>query len=153
MNQAYIWSVASMATKFFTPKKTRGTTLSEVNVIPLVDIVFTLLIIFMILAPMIHKGIEVQVPESAVGEVTPERNQHIISITQQGAIWFDNQEIGLENLPGYLQDLPPQETVYVQADQTIPYGTVIDVISAIKAEGIQQVGLITQPRPQAQPLE
>ena len=60
--------------KFFVTKKT-AMTLSEVNVIPLVDIVFTLLIIFMILAPMIHKGIEVQVPDSSVGETLSEQTQ------------------------------------------------------------------------------
>ncbi len=61
--------------KFFVPKKT-AMTLSEVNVIPLVDIVFTLLIIFMIIAPVIHKGIEVQVPESRPPATSPGYMEH-----------------------------------------------------------------------------
>lgn len=130
--------------KFFTTKKT-GVTLSEVNVIPLVDIVFTLLIIFMIMAPMIHKGIEVQVPESSVGETVPERTHHIITITKEGFLWFDNQEVLLEELQGYLQDISSEDTIYVQSDRNVPYGHVITVITAIKENGLRNVGLITNP--------
>ena len=130
--------------KFFTTKKT-GVTLSEVNVIPLVDIVFTLLIIFMIMAPMIHKGIEVQVPESSVGETVPERTHHIITLTKEGILWFDNQEVLLEELPGYLQDISSEDTIYVQSDKNVPYGHVVNVITAIKESGLRNVGLITNP--------
>ncbi len=131
--------------KFFVTKKT-GPTLSEVNVIPLVDIVFTLLIIFMIVAPVIHKGIEVQVPESSVGENVSDQNHHIVSITQEGNIWFDNQETTLENLQSHVREMSSDETIYVQADKTIPYGTVVDVITEIKEGGIRHVGLVTNPR-------
>ena len=130
--------------KFFTTKKT-GVTLSEVNVIPLVDIVFTLLIIFMIMAPMIHKGIEVQVPESSVGETVPERTHHIITITKEGVLWFDNQEVVLEELQGYLQDVSSEDTIYIQSDKNVPYGYVVNIITAIKESGIRNVGLITNP--------
>ena len=121
-------------------------TLSEVNVIPLVDIVFTLLIIFMIMAPMIHKGIEVQVPDSSAGEPVPEQSQHIVSITREGNIWFDDQETTLENLQSHLQNIPSEEAIYVQSDKTVPYGTVIDIISEIKESGIRSVGLVTNPK-------
>jgi len=130
--------------KFFTTKKT-GITLSEVNVIPLVDIVFTLLIIFMILAPMIHKGIEVQVPDSSVGETVPERSNHIITITKEGVLWFDNQEILQEDLHDHLQDVSSEETIFVQSDKNVPYGHVVDIITAIKENGIRNVGLVTNP--------
>lgn len=131
--------------KFFGDKKT-AMSLAEVNVIPLVDIVFTLLIIFMIMAPVIHKGIEVRVPDSSVGETVPERNHHIVSITQEGNVWFDDQEIPLENLKTHLQELSSEETIYVQADKTISYGMVVDVITEIKEGGIRNVGLVTNPR-------
>ena len=131
--------------KFFTKKQT-GVTLSEVNVIPLVDIVFTLLIIFMILAPMIHKGIEVQVPESSVGETVAESDQHIVSITKEGSIWFDDQEVTLETLREHLQHITENDTIYVQSDKTIPYGTVVEVISEIKESGSHSVGLVTTRR-------
>ncbi len=113
--------------------------------IPLVDIVFTLLIIFMILAPMIHKGIEVQVPESSVGETVSERTHHIITLTKEGTLWFDNQEVLLEEIPGYLQDVSSEDTIYVQSDKQVPYGHVVNVITAVKESGIRNVGLITNP--------
>ncbi len=133
-----------MAKLFTTPKN--HVTLSEVNVIPLVDIVFTLLIIFMILAPVIHKGIDVQVPESSAGEPITEKNQHLISITKEGNLWFDDQEISLETLPDSLKNLAENDTVYVQSDKTVPYGTVVAVISKMKEYGIHRVGLVTTPR-------
>ena len=133
--------------KFFTTKKT-GITLSEVNVIPLVDIVFTLLIIFMIMAPMIHKGIDIEVPDSSVGELIPEQNQHVVSITKEGQIWFDDQETTLEDLQNHLKDVASEETIYVQSDTTIPYGSVVEVITEIKNSGFRHVGLVTNPQKQ-----
>jgi biopolymer transport protein TolR len=130
--------------RFFTEKKSINT-LSEVNVIPLVDIVFTLLIIFMIIAPMIHKGVEVRVPESSVGKMMPEHDYHIVSITREGDVWFDNQEVTLETLQEQVRALTPEDTVYIQADTTIAYGNVIEVITYIKEHGIQKVGLVTTP--------
>ena len=125
-------------------RKTIGT-LSEVNVIPLVDIVFTLLIIFMIIAPMIHKGVEVRVPESSVGDILPEHNYHIVSITREGNLWFDNQEVSLETLQEQIKTLSSEDTVYIQADSTVMYGNVVEVITRIKDRGIQRVGLVTTP--------
>lgn len=130
--------------KFFATKKNIGT-LSEVNVIPLVDIVFTLLIIFMIIAPMIHKGIEVQVPDSSVGNMMPDHEYHIVSISQQGNLWFDSQSVTLETLQEHLQGLAPEETLYIQSDERVPYGQVVRVLTYIKEYGIQRVGLVTTP--------
>lgn len=132
--------------KFFTNKKTTQT-LAEINMIPLVDIVFNLLIIFMILAPMIHKGVEVQVPESSAGESLSKQNQHIVSITREGRLWFDDQETSLEHLQEHLQTIAPDDTIYVQSDKSVPYGQVVEVISQIKENGLQKVGLVTVPRP------
>lgn len=130
--------------KFFTAKKSIGT-LSEINLTSLIDVVFNLLIIFMIITPLVHKGIDVQVPDSSVGEVSPEETSHIVSITKQGTIWFDDRQITFDQLAGYVQGLPAEETIYVQADKHISYGTVIDVISAVKKQGIRRVGLVTNP--------
>ncbi len=120
--------------------------MSEVNVIPLVDIVFTLLIIFMIIAPMIHKGIEVQVPESSVGSMMPDHEYHIVSITQEGDVWFDNQTVTLETIQEQLSALSPEETLYIQSDARVPYGRVVTVLTYLKEHGFQRVGLITTPQ-------
>jgi len=115
-------------------------------VIPLVDIVFTLLIIFMIIAPMIHKGIEVQVPESSVGSMMPDHEYHIVSITQSGELWLDNQAVTLESLQEHLQSLPQEETLYIQSDANVPYGQVVSVLTFLKEHGFQRVGLVTTPQ-------
>lgn len=131
--------------KPFRIKRPEGT-LSEINVVPLVDVVFNLLIIFMILAPVIHKGVDVSVPESAVGESSVEPEQHVVTITKEGAIWFDDQEATLDALRQQVGSLEHVETVYVQSDKDISYGMVMDVISALKESGIRNVGLVTKPR-------
>ncbi len=130
--------------KFSITKRTGGT-LSEINLIPLVDLIFNLLIIFMIVAPMIHKGIEVKLPSSTVGESVSDHKHHIITITKESAIWFDSQETTLEQLPTHLQTVLPEEILYIRSDKAVPYGYVIDVITAIKQHGIRNVGLITNP--------
>lgn len=110
------------------------------------DLVFTLLIIFMILAPMIHKGIEVQLPESSAGSVMPDHEYHLVSITQEGTLWFDNQIFTLETFQEQLQRLSQDETLYIQSDARVPYGQVVTVLTYFKEHGFQRVGLVTTPR-------
>lgn len=131
--------------KPFRIKRPEGT-LSEINVVPLIDVVFNLLIIFMILAPVIHKGIEVSVPESAVGESSVAPKQHVVTVTKEGAIWFDDHETTLEALRQQADSVEKADTVYVQSDKDVSYGMVVDVISTLKEGGIQNVGLVTRPR-------
>ena len=126
-------------------KKRRRKEVSDLNITNLVDVIFALLIIFMIIAPMIHKGVEVRVPESSAGRMMPEHDYHIVSITHEGNLWFDNQEVTLEALQEQVRTLTPEDTVYIQADTTIAYGNVIEVITHIKEHGIQRVGLVTTP--------
>lgn len=131
--------------RFLTTKK-QISTLAEVNVIPLVDIVFTLLIIFMIIAPMIHRGIEVQVPESSVGSTLPDHDYHIISLELDGTLWFDNHSATLESLHEHLEPLSPDQTLYIQSDARAAYGDVVAVLAYLKERGFQRVGLLTTPR-------
>lgn len=131
--------------KPFRMKRPEGT-LSEINVVPLMDVVFNLLIIFMILAPVIHKGVVVQVPESAVGESSVEPKQHVVTITKEGVLWFDDQETSLDTLHKQIGAMEKTDTIYVQSDKEIAYGMVIEVISVLKEGGIRNVGLVTRPR-------
>ena len=130
---------------FFSAKKPIGT-LADVNLIPLMDLVFTLLIIFMILAPMLHKGIEVQLPESSVGNMIPDHEYHIVSITQEGNLWFDNQSVTLETFQEHLQGIAQEETLYIQSDERVPYGRIVGVLAYLKERGFQRVGLVTEPQ-------
>jgi biopolymer transport protein TolR len=122
-------------------------TLAEVNIIPLVDVVFVLLIIFMVTAPMMHRGIEVQLPQAGVGAMGPEEKL-IITITGDRQVYLNDRQVSLEDLRDLLQNLnlsKPEETVYIRSDQSVPYGFVVSTIAKIKEAGIQKIGLVTSP--------
>lgn len=127
--------------------KKEYTTLAEVNIIPLVDVVFVLLIIFMVTAPMMHRGIDVQLPQTSVGAVGPEEKL-VITLTGDQQIYLNDRQISPEDLRELLQNLSlsrPEETVYLRSDQSVPYGFVVHTIAKIKEAGIQKVGLVTRP--------
>ncbi len=136
--------------KFFTHRRTLAA-FADVNMTPLVDLVCTLLIIFMIVAPMLYKGIDVQLPRSSVGEDLTRSKVHIVTITAQGGLWFDGEPVRLDGLWIRLQQLAATESVYIQSDKDTSYGQLIDVITLIKKRGLHQVGLITSPEPKRQP--
>ncbi|HWP46827.1 MAG TPA: biopolymer transporter ExbD [Candidatus Limnocylindrales bacterium] len=122
-------------------------TLAEVNIIPLVDVVFVLLIIFMVTAPMMHRGIDVQLPQAGVGAMGPEEKL-IITITGDRQVYLNDRPVSLEDLRDLLQNLnlsKPEETVYIRSDQSVPYGFVVSTIAKIKEAGIQKIGLVTSP--------
>ncbi len=122
-------------------------TLAEVNIIPLVDVVFVLLIIFMVTAPMMHRGIDVQLPQAGVGAMGPEEKL-IITITGDRQVYLNDRPVSIEDLRDLLQNLnvsKPEETVYIRSDQSVPYGFVVSTIAKIKEAGIQKIGLVTSP--------
>jgi biopolymer transport protein TolR len=122
-------------------------TLAEVNIIPLVDVVFVLLIIFMVTAPMMHRGIDVQLPPAGVGTMGPEEKL-VITITGDKQVYLNDRQVSIEDLRDLLQNLnlsKPEETVYIRSDQLVPYGFVVSTIAKIKEAGIQKIGLVTSP--------
>lgn len=128
-------------------QKKEHITLAEVNIIPLVDVVFVLLIIFMVTAPMMHRGIDVQLPQTGVGITGPEENL-VVTIGHDSQIYLNDRQVALENLQDLLKNLTlskPEETIYLRSDQSVPYGLVVNTIAKIKEAGIQKVGLVTRP--------
>lgn len=128
-------------------------TLAEVNIIPLVDVVLVLLIIFMVTAPAMHRGIDVQLPQAGGGAVATEEKL-VVTITSDQQIYLNERQISLEDLQEMLQGLSlskPDEVIYLRSDQSVPYGVVVNTISKIKEAGIQKVGLVTKPVPGSEP--
>jgi biopolymer transport protein TolR len=80
-----------------------------------------------------------------MGEMMPEHDYHIVSITSEGELWFDNQIVTFETLQEHLQTVAQEETLYIQSDTHVPYGQVVDVLTYIKEHGVQRVGLVTTP--------
>jgi biopolymer transport protein TolR len=123
-------------------------TLAEINVTPLVDVMLVLLIIFMITAPMLQQGVDVNLPV-AIGSPQPEREEQIVlTVTKKGEVYLNQTLYKLEALRPKLQALYQTQRdrgIFLRADTDVPYGTVVQVMDEVKKAGIIKLGMITQP--------
>lgn len=125
------------------------TVLSEINVTPLVDVMLVLLIIFMITAPMMQQGLEIELPETANSGVATTDEPFIIVINKDKSVSFGNAKVPLQEMQKKLKaifDTRKNKQVYIQADKNVDYGTVAQAMGEVRAAGIYQVGLITLPK-------
>ncbi len=121
--------------------------LSDINVTPLVDVVLVLLIIFMITAPVLQSGIEVEVPKTkTVKEITEERV--VISIDKQQRVFLGNDPVNINEIGQKLREKirdPEHQSIYLRADENVPFGAFATVMDAVKSAGITNVSIVTQP--------
>jgi len=122
--------------------------LAEINVTPLVDVMLVLLIIFMIAAPMLHQGIEVNLPE-ADAEQLPLRVEDpmVLSLNKQGLVFIRDMPVHPSQLVDRLQPLLEargDDSVFLKGDKDLPYGKVIEVLDVLHQGGITHVGLVTE---------
>ena len=132
---------------FSSQQKGPSTSLSEINVTPLVDVMLVLLIVFMISAPLMQSGVDVALPQGNM-EMAASENSLILSIDAQGKHFLNDEylqpEIVLERVKKEVT-LSPGRTVYIRGDEKLPYGTVVTTLSKLRESGISQVSLITEP--------
>lgn len=132
------------------PKTGARTVLSEINVTPLVDVMLVLLIIFMVTAPMMQQGLDVELPETAnSGVPTTTDEPFILVITKDRVIRAGEKELSLKGLSTKLEAIfstRKNKQLYIQADKAVDYGTVAEVMGEVRAAGIFSVGLITMPK-------
>ena len=124
--------------------------MSEINVTPLVDVMLVLLIIFMVTAPMMMEGVEVNLPQTTAKSIKSPEDPLILTITAKGDIFIENHRLTLENLETKLNSILKyrrDKQVLLKADKDIPYGFVIQVVSRVKQAGIDKLGMITEPEP------
>lgn len=137
-----------MAFKFRSiTKKQVGTSLAEINVTPLVDVMLVMLIIFMVTAPMMHTGIGVNLPDAET-KSTPAEEGITISITPDRYIHINDQVVNQFLLENKLKELlygREEKVVFIRADEALPYGFVIHVLDIIKKTGVEMVGLVGEP--------
>ncbi len=121
--------------------------LSDINVTPLVDVVLVLLIIFMVTAPVLQSGIEVNVPKTkVVKQISEERV--VISITKGQEVYVNNDHVKLDELGAALRQKirdPRGQSVYVRADQDVAFGAFATVMSTVKSAGITNISIVTEP--------
>lgn len=126
------------------------TVLSEINVTPLVDVMLVLLIIFMVTAPMMQQGLDVELPETLNSGVPTSTDEPFILIVKKDrSIHAGEKELNLSTLKAKLQAIfatRKNKQIYVQADRAVDYGTVAEVMGEIRGAGIFSIGLITLPK-------
>lgn len=126
-----------------------GSALSEINVTPFVDVVLVLLVIFLVTAPMMLRGIDVKVPKTETKNVGPEERL-MLTVTKEKAVYLDDQPITLARLEGVLVGLRQRNAkaaVFLRADEGVAYGVVVKVMDAVKKAGIERLGMVTEPIP------
>ena len=120
---------------------------SEINVTPLIDVVLVLLIIFMVTAPVLQSGIEVAVPKTrTVKEITEERL--VISINKKQEVFLGNDPININEIASKIRQKirdPQHQSIFLRADEDVPFGAFATVMDAVKQSGISNVSIVTQP--------
>ena len=122
--------------------------MGEINVTPFVDVMLVLLVIFMVTAPMMVQGQNVDLPRAEGEPLTPGENQMILSITNDGTYFINETPIAAEELNPKLAAIAeanPNQDIFVKADGKVPYELVAKLIGAAKQAGIPRVGTVTQP--------
>lgn len=121
--------------------------LADINVTPLVDVVLVLLIIFMVTAPVLQSGIDVAVPRTrTVKEISEERL--VISINREQQVFLNNDPVNINQIGAKIREKirdPQGQAVYVRADENVPFGAFATVMDAVKASGMTNVSIVTQP--------
>lgn len=125
--------------------------LAEINIIPLVDVVLVLLIIFMVTAPMLYRGMDINLPTSQTNTIKPEERL-VLTIERDQKVYLDKDQLSLEQLEFKLKQAKRNNadvSIYLRADRAVPYGTVVRVMDEIKRAGIEKLGMVTDPAPDA----
>jgi biopolymer transport protein TolR len=128
--------------------------MSEINVTPMVDVMLVLLIIFMVAAPMMTQGLDVNLPKVDAAALQTEDKQTVITIRPDGVIFLDQTEASLENLAfqvGAVMKAKGSQTVFMKADAAVPYGDVAAVMAKLMEAGIASIGLVTEPAEAGRP--
>lgn len=120
--------------------------LSEINVTPFVDVMLVLLVIFMVTAPLLQQGIDVNLPK-AKGKDLPPEERITLAIKKDGAIYMNDNPVSITDMRQKLEAISKlNPNVYLKADRGVPYGLVVEVIGEIKDAGIERLGIVTEPK-------
>ena len=124
-----------------------GGTLAEINIIPLVDVTLVLLLIFMLTAPLMYRGIDVNLPKTS-GKPTAVEERMVLTLTKEQTVYLNDKPIPLATLDQTLINLfknRQDKTLYQRADQALQYGFVVETMDRVRRSGIEKLGMVTEP--------
>ena len=124
-----------------------GPTLSEINIIPLVDVILVLLLIFMLTAPLMHRGIDVNLPRST-GKPTAVEERMVLTLTKEQTVFLNDKPVPMAALDARLREVlrdRTDKTVYLKADQGLQYGFVVETMDRARRAGVEKLGMVTEP--------
>ncbi len=125
-----------------------GGSISQINVTPLVDVMLVLLVIFMVTAPMMQQGVQVNLPKAETKALPAQEESVIVSIEKSGRVSINSTEISAGDLRAKLSDMfasRSKKEVFLKADRDVPYGEVVKTMAEIKGAGIERLGMVTEP--------
>jgi len=122
--------------------------MAEINVTPLVDVMLVLLVIFMVTAPMMQQGVQVNLPKADTKAMAPAEESVVVSIDKNGKVFIDKGEVPAGDLRTRLSTMFAARTkkeIFLKADAGVPYGEVVKTMADIKGAGIERLGMVTEP--------
>ncbi len=126
----------------------KGRFMGEINVVPLVDVMLVLLIIFMVTAPMMMQGLDVKLPETDAGALKQDQELLMLSVTKEGNLFLDEFPVQISGLAEKIKNIvarKPGTRVYLRADKDVPYGVVVKVLAQTRKAGVKNMGMVTEP--------
>ena len=123
-------------------------TMSQINVTPLVDVMLVLLVIFMVTAPMMQQGVQVNLPKAETKALPSQEETVIVSIEKSGRLFINSSEVSNAELRSKLMTMlanRSKKEVFLKADRDVPYGEVVRTMAEIKGAGVERLGMITEP--------
>ena len=130
-------------------RDSKSSPLSEINIIPLVDVMLVLLIIFMITAPMMQHGMNIDIPKVTTKPLPTKDEPQILNITKDQRLILNEKKLAVKDLKAAIQLLfsnKPTKEIYLRADKEVPYGFVVSCMGLIREAGVEKINIVTKPR-------
>lgn len=122
--------------------------MADINVTPFVDVMLVLLVIFMVTAPMMQQGVQVNLPKADTKAMTPVEDTVVVTVNKNGKVFINKDEVSAVDLRSKLADMfatREKKEIFLKADAGVPYGEVVKAMADIKGAGIERLGMVTEP--------